>query len=262
MHRSTTSPSATSSRQENIQHIKPMPLIKVEGYGKFPAKDAVEKAGITNQMDSRMDALTQEIYSAEFSKGKLFEKYGGKPVRVARDEVAAVMIEKYDSAIMYEFDTRPVVCRCGNRVRVKILHDQWFLKYSDPAWKQQVKDHLADMSLVPPEVRLSLTAPSDWLKDWACTRRVGLGTRFPWDTTQLDRAPLGLDHLHGVLHHRPQNPRDRPKTAHTGSLRLHLPREESPELPERKKLDAMRKEFLYWYPYDYRFSAKDLIATT
>ena len=26
---------------------------------------------------------------AEFSQGKLFEKYGGKPVRIARDEVAA-----------------------------------------------------------------------------------------------------------------------------------------------------------------------------
>ncbi len=77
--------------------IKPIPLIKVEGYGEIPAQYAVEKAGMQDQMDSRMDALTQEIYSAEFSKGKLFEKYGGKPVRVARDDVAALMIEKYDS---------------------------------------------------------------------------------------------------------------------------------------------------------------------
>ncbi|HSQ92857.1 MAG TPA: class I tRNA ligase family protein, partial [Methanoregula sp.] len=134
--------------------IKPIPLIKVEGYGEVPARDAVEKAGIKNQMDPRMDALTQEIYSAEFSKGRLFEKYGGKPVRVARDEVAELMTEKYDSVVMYEFDIRPVVCRCGNRVKVKILHDQWFLKYSDPAWKQQVSDHLKDMALVPPEVRV------------------------------------------------------------------------------------------------------------
>jgi len=63
--------------------IKPIPLITVEGYGRVPAQDAVEKAGIANQMDSRMDALTQEIYSAEFSKGKLFKEFGGKPVRVA-----------------------------------------------------------------------------------------------------------------------------------------------------------------------------------
>jgi leucyl-tRNA synthetase len=35
---------------------------------------------------------------------------------------------------------------------------------------------------------------------------------------------------------------------------------ESPNLPERERLDAMRKEFLYWYPYNFRFSAKDLIS--
>ena len=169
----------------SYSEIKPLPLIKVEGYGEIPAKDAVEKAGITNQMDSRMDALTQEIYSAEFSKGVLFERFGGKPVRVAREEVAALMIGKYASKIMYEFDTRPVICRCGNKVKVKILHDQWFLKYSDPAWKKQVSDHLGDMALVPPEVRLEFDRTVDWLKDWACTRRVGLGTKFPWDTSQL-----------------------------------------------------------------------------
>ena len=34
----------------------------------------------------------------------------------------------------------------------------------------------------------------------------------------------------------------------------------SDDLPEKKKLDAMREEFLYRYPYDFRFSAKDLIS--
>jgi leucyl-tRNA synthetase len=35
---------------------------------------------------------------------------------------------------------------------------------------------------------------------------------------------------------------------------------ESKSLPQKVKLDAMRKEFLYWYPYNFRFSAKDLIS--
>ena len=165
--------------------IHPIPLIKVEGYGQVPAQDAVEKAGIKDQLDPRMDSLTQEIYSAEFAKGKLFERYGGKPVRVARDEVAGLSVERTARSVMYEFDLRPVVCRCGNRVKVKILHDQWFLKDSDPAWKQQVSDHLKDMALVPPEVRVEFDRTVGWLKDWACTRRVGLGTRFPWDKAQL-----------------------------------------------------------------------------
>ena len=231
------------------REIKPIPLIKVEGYGEVPAQSAVEKAGIANQMDSRMDALTQEIYSAEFSKGKLFEKYGGKPVRVARDEVAALMTEKYDSVVMYEFDVRPVVCRCGNRVKVKILHDQWFLKYSDPAWKQEVKDCLKDMTLVPPEVRAEFDRTVDWLKDWACTRRVGLGTRFPWDTTPARSSPSRT---------RPSTWRTTRSPTRSAEIdsKLLTPEvfdyvflgKKSPDLPEKKKLDAMREEFLYWYP--------------
>jgi len=240
--------------------IKPIPLIKVEGYGTVPAQDAVEKAGIRNQMDSRMDALTQEIYSAEFSKGKLFDKYGGKPVRVARDEVAALMTEKYDSVVMYEFDIRPVVCRCGNKVKVKILHDQWFLKYSDPAWKQQVSDHLKDMTLVPPEVRVEFDRTVGWLKDWACTRRVGLGTRFPWDRTQLIE-PLSDSTVYMAYYTIAHKIRDiDPKLLTPEVFDYIFLAKKSDDLPEKKKLDAMRREFLYWYPYDFRFSAKDLIS--
>ncbi|MCX6684442.1 MAG: leucine--tRNA ligase [Methanoregula sp.] len=240
--------------------IKPLPLIKVEGYGEIPAQDAVERAGITHQMDSRMDALTQEIYSAEFSKGKLFDRFGGKPVRVARDDVAALMIEKYDSKIMYEFDTRPVICRCGNKVKVKILHDQWFLKYSDPVWKKQVSDLILDMALVPPEVRLEFDRTVDWLKDWACTRRVGLGTRFPWDTTQLIE-PLSDSTIYMAYYTIAHKIREiDPKLLTPEVFDYIFLGKKSPDLPEKKKLDAMRKEFLYWYPYDFRFSAKDLIS--
>ena len=247
-------------QQGRYTQIKPVPLIKVEGYGEIPAQDAVERAGITHQMDNRMDALTQEIYSAEFSKGKLLAKYGGKPVKFARDEVALMMIDHYDSTIMYEFDTRPVVCRCGNKVKVKILHDQWFLKYSDPAWKQEVSDHLKDMALVPPEVRVEFDRTVDWLKDWACTRRVGLGTRFPWDTTQLIE-PLSDSTVYMAYYTIAHRIREiEPKYLTPEVFDYIFLGKKSPDLPQKKKLDAMRQEYLYWYPYDFRFSAKDLIS--
>jgi leucyl-tRNA synthetase len=242
------------------KNIRPIPLIKVEGYGEIPAQDAVEKAKIKDQMDPRMEALTQEIYSAEFAKGKLFDKYGGKPVRVARDDVAALMTEKYDSVVMYEFDIRPVVCRCGNKVKVKILHDQWFLKYSDPDWKQQVSDHLKDMTLVPPEVRVEFDRTVGWLKDWACTRRVGLGTRFPWDKAQLIE-PLSDSTVYMAYYTIAHRIRDMdPKLLTPEVFDYIFLGKKSDGLPEKKKLDAMRQEFLYWYPYDFRFSAKDLIS--
>jgi len=247
-------------QQGKYTTIKPVPLIKVEGYGEVPAQDAVERAGIKHQMDSRMDALTQEIYSAEFSKGKLFAKFGGKPVRVAREDMAQEMLDKYDSVVMYEFDQRPVVCRCGNKVKVKILHDQWFLKYSDPEWKQQVSDHLKDMALVPPEVRTEFDRTVGWLKDWACTRRVGLGTKFPWDPAQLIE-PLSDSTVYMSYYTIAHKIREiDPKLLTPEVFDYIFLGKKSPDLPEKKKLDAMREEFLYWYPYDFRFSAKDLIS--
>lgn len=247
-------------QQGKYTSIQPIPLISVEGYGEIPAKDAVERAGIRDQNDPGMEALTQEIYSAEFSRGKVFEKYGGKPVREARDDVAAVMMERYGSIPMYEFDNRQVICRCGGRVFVKILHDQWFLEYSDPCWKEQVKTQLERMALVPPEVRAEFDRTVDWLKDWACTRRVGLGTKLPWDPTWIIE-PLSDSTIYmayyTISHHLKAIP---PENLTPEVFDYIFFGEGNPTTVDKQTLDVIRSEFLYWYPYEYRFSAKDLIS--
>lgn len=210
-----------------------------------------------------MEALTQEVYSAEFSRGKVFDNYGGKPVREARDDVAALMMERYGSIPMYEFDNRQVICRCGGRVFVKILHDQWFLEYSDPCWKEQVKTQLERMALVPPEVRTEFVRTVDWLKDWACTRRVGgLGTKLPWDPTWIIE-PLSDSTIYmayyTIAHHLKAIPPE-DLTPEVFEY-IFFGGEGNPETVDRETLDRLRNEFLYWYPpYDYRFSAKDLIS--
>ncbi len=247
-------------QQGEYTSIQPVPLISVEGYGEIPAKDAVERAGILDQNDPAMEALTQEIYNAEFSRGKVFEKYGGKAVREARDDVAALMTEHYGSIPMYDFDNHNVICRCGGRVFVKILHDQWFLEYSDPIWKEQVKIQLEEMALVPPEVRTEFNRTVDWLKEWACTRRVGLGTKLPWDPAWIVE-PLSDSTIYmayyTIAHHLKTIP---PENLTPEVFDYIFFGEGNPETIERKTLDRIRAEFLYWYPYDHRFSAKDLIS--
>ncbi len=240
--------------------IVPRPLISVEGYGECPAQDAVERAKITNQHDTRMDSLTQEVYSAEFSKGRLHARLGGIPVREARDTVGELLISEHGSSVMYEFDSRPVVCRCGTRVYVKILHDQWFLTYSDEAWKDQVKAVLPEVSLVPPEVRVEFERTVDWLRDWACTRRVGLGTRLPWDPTWLIE-PLSDSTIYMAYYTVAHRIRELDPALLTPAAFDYLfLGKESDGLIGREALKPLREEFLSWYPYDYRFSAKDLIS--
>ena len=248
--------------QGKYTEIKPVSLITVPGYGEFPAKDAVEKSGIKDQNDPGMETLTQEVYSAEFSGGKMLPQYGGKPVKIARNEFASVMLEQYGSLVMYDFDNRNVMCRCGSRVFVRILKDQWFLQYSDPEWKKQIHEQLEKVDLVPPEVRAEFERTIDWLNDWACTRKVGLGTHLPWDKNWLVE-PLSDSTIYMAFYTIAHKLLKLDADKLTPEVFDYVFRGEgkSETLPLSKEIvEDLRKEFLYWYPYDFRFSAKDLIS--
>ncbi|MDD1671356.1 MAG: leucine--tRNA ligase, partial [Methanomicrobiales archaeon] len=240
--------------------IRPKSLLTLPGAGEFPAKEAVEKAGVRSQADPKLESITQEIYAAEFARGRMRPEFGGKSVREARDGVTDRMLAEFGSAVMYDFDTRPVVCRCGGRVMVRILHDQWFLAYSDPAWKAEVHDQLGRMALVPPETRAEFERTVDWLKDWACTRKVGLGTKLPWDRNWIVE-PLSDSTIYmayyTIAHHMKGLP---PEKLTPEVFDYLLLGKGTPSTLPREVLEPIRKELLYWYPYDFRFSAKDLIS--
>ncbi|MBN1433011.1 MAG: leucine--tRNA ligase [Methanomicrobiaceae archaeon] len=242
--------------------IEPVPLIVVDGYGKFPAKDAVERSGVRDQNDPGMETLTQEVYSAEFSSGRMLPQYGGHPVKIAREEFSQIMLEQHGSLVMYEFDVRNVVCRCGGDVFVRILKDQWFLQYSDPVWKEEVHEQLRDIEIVPAEVRAEFDRTVDWLNDWACTRRIGLGTKLPWDKNWLVE-PLSDSTIYmafyTIAHKLIELEAEKltPEVFDYIFLGIGSP----DNLPlDKEMVEDLRSEFLYWYPYDFRFSAKDLIS--
>ncbi len=84
----------------------------------------------------------------------------------------------------YEF-SEPVVCRCGTPCVVNMVKGQWFLNYSNPEWKAKVYKCLSQMRIIPEEYRVEFENKVDWLKDKACARRKGLGTRLPFDKEWL-----------------------------------------------------------------------------
>ena len=63
--------SINSDLLSNIQNIEPISMIKTEGLGDIPAKDIVEKMGISHQDDPKLEDATKEIYSKEFYEGIL-----------------------------------------------------------------------------------------------------------------------------------------------------------------------------------------------
>jgi leucyl-tRNA synthetase len=116
------------------------------------------------------------------------------------------------------------------------------------------------MELVPQEIKAEFFRTVDWLKDWACSRRIGLGTRMPWDPEWLIE-PLSDSTVYMAYYTIASRIKCIEPSLLTPEVFDYIfLGKESEGLPERKRLDDMRKEFLYWYPYDFRFSAKDLIS--
>ncbi|MEM2159972.1 MAG: leucine--tRNA ligase [Candidatus Nitrosotenuis sp.] len=164
--------------------IVPIPIIKTEGFGEIPAKEIVEKMGIKDQDDPKLGEATNEVYSKEFYSGILREntgKFAGLKVSEAKDSIKAWLAESKNSDVLLELNNGPVRCRCGAECVVKLLNNQWFLNYLDPAWKAKTNQCFEKMSILPNEIRTEFNYVVGWLRQRACARQHGLGTKLPWD---------------------------------------------------------------------------------
>lgn len=65
------------------------------------------------------------------------------------------------------------------------LCDQWYLDYGEEKWRAKVKEHLDSMELVHDKTRKAFEIALDWLKQHACSRSYGLGSRLPFDDQYL-----------------------------------------------------------------------------
>ncbi len=249
--------------KEIVQKIQPINVITLKGYGEFPAQELIEKLGVKNQNDAKLQEATNELYKQEHAKGVMSEhitNYSGRKVSVARDEISAQLREIGQASLMYDFAERPVICRCGNRCVVKIMEDQWFMKYSDEEWKNKTRNTLERMKIVPEEVRANFKYYIGWLHDWACSRRIGLGTKIPWDPQwiiePLTDSSIYMSYYTIAKYLREMNP-DHLNDEFFSQVFLNKPGDVK---VEESLLNEIKDEFNYWYPLDWRLSAKDLIG--
>jgi leucyl-tRNA synthetase len=142
----------------------------------------VDEIGIKDQHDPKAEEATKAIYKKEFHGGTLKKNcgaYAGKSIREAKDVLIADFKAAGAADRMYDLP-EPVVCRCMTPCVVKVLSDQWFLNYSDPAWKAAAKETVAQMNIYPDVAKPWFNTVIDWLKEWACARTTGFGTPLPW----------------------------------------------------------------------------------
>ncbi len=247
--------------------IRPITIIGDEK--DIPAKRIVDDLKIKDQKDPKLEDATGLLYREEFGKGRMsgsVRDYGGLSVRDAREKVIAELRDSGNSDIFYDFSENPVICRCGTRCFIKILKDQWFLNYGNPEWKEKAHECLDSMKIVPEETRQNFSYFIDWLKDWACTRRVGLGTRFPWDRKWLIE-PLSDSTIYMAFYTISKHVKeiDAEKLAPEFFDYVLLEKGNLDEISDkigisREKLEKISEEFRYWYSPEWRLSAKDLVG--
>ncbi len=247
-----------------IENVEPIPVCTLKGYGEIPAADIIERLGITDQNDEKLHEATNELYKQQHSKGKIIDSipgFGGMKVRFAREELKEKLIADNMATIMYDFAERPVVCRCGNNCVVKIMDDQWFMKYGNEEWTEKTLKVLEGETIIPKELKSNFEYYINWLDDWACSRKVGLGTRLPWDNQwliePLTDSTIYMSYYSIAKYLRDMNPDDLNRAFFDKVL---LDKDSGDITVPAEKVKEIQDEFNYWYPLDWRLSAKDLVG--
>jgi leucyl-tRNA synthetase len=257
-------------RKEVVAKLSPIGVVTLEGYSDAPAVDVVKRFGIKDQTDAKLEEATTEIYSKEFHSGRMRNdtgNYAGLSISEARDRVRDDLVAKGGADVMYEIINRPVTCRCGAQCIVKMFENQWFINYGDAKWKELARECLKSMSILPEEFRVEIDYAIGWLREKACARKSGLGTRLPWDkdwiieslsdsviymayytlAKHIAKLKLKPEQLPDeILDYLLLGQGDIEKLARSSGI-------------ESSNLKEIRGEFAYFYPVDSRHSGRDLI---
>ena len=258
-------------KDEWVLPFEPLPIINIPEFGDTCAPTVCATLKIRSQNDrALLDEAKHRTYLKGFTDGVLLVgPHAGKPVRDIKTVVRAELIAAGEAMPYCEPET-PVVSRSGDEC-VVALTDQWYLQYGEESWRAQTAAALEKMDTVHSEARNQFEATLGWLRQWACSRSFGLGTRIPWDPdflieslsdSTIYMAYYTVAHLlqRGDLYGKDQGvvSPDLLTDAVWDAIFLGGPEPPADAFP-RELLHSMRTEFEFWYPFDLRVSGKDLI---
>jgi leucyl-tRNA synthetase len=227
-----------------------------------PAERAVAATGARGLADRvALDEATERLYRLEFVRGRMrADLLGGRPVADARDEVARTLKEAGDSFDLREF-SEPVVCRNGHDVVIRLVPDQWFLRYGWGEWKATTRGAVERLRVVPEEYGRELSGILDWFQDRPCTRRGRwLGTPFPFDPTWVIEPIADSTFYPAYYVVRPFVADGRVGLAQlTDAFFDHVFFGEGPGEPslDPQVQREVRAAFAYWYPLDLNIGGKE-----
>jgi len=238
--------------------IKPIQVVKTSEFGEIPAEQILEKFGIKYAQDPKIEEATNELYKIEFY-GKMLDSipmFGGMQASKAKNEVAAWLKRTGNADMIYELSVKPIHCRCGSEVVIKLVKDQWFIDYANTKMKNLAKKCIETMGTYPSEYKKELPPIVDWLEARPCVRKKGLGTRFPFDDDWVIEA-LSDSTIYMAFYI---------ISKYFNAKKIFLD-----DLTDdffdyvflgigkakNNRWEDVRKEFLYWYPLDLNCGGKE-----
>lgn len=249
--------------------VSPLALITLPGFSEHPARDMCTREGITSQNDAdKLERAKKEIYKTEFHTGIMKDNcgpYAGMRVEEAKERVKQDLIASKNADVFHDL-SEEVVCRCGKRIIIKRIDDQWFIRYSDDALTKTAKAHAATMNVFPHEYYENLPGALDWYGDRACTR-LGkwIGSRLPQDEKWIVE-PISDSTLYPLYYI--ISPYVNEGTIKTDQLTesffdyVVLGRGDCTLVAQETGvscsiLDDIRQDVAYWYPLDINLGGKE-----
>ena len=247
--------------KEYVKKLKPFEIINVPGMGTNLGEDIGKEFGIKSALQTELLGQAKgELNRRVFRKGIMNQscgKFAGMSVPQAQEILKKEMAESNDAVLFYE-PSGKVVCRCLTECTIKIVSDQWFLKYGDKKWKEEARKALLQMKMHPELVRTQFNHVIGWLNDWACTHHHGTGTKLPWDEKWVIES-LSDSTIYMAYYTIAHLIKEIPANKIDDELFDYIYLNKNTKWNKNKKAEAMKKEFEYWYPFDVRSSGKDLI---
>ena len=268
-------------RKYNITgNVVPIKIIQTDAYPSnesSAAETIVTSYSIRDQNDPKLEEATNKLYSDEFHNGKVLpdiDEIGNLSVIEARETIKAKIISQGIGTTMYELKNA-VKCRCGTTCVVKLLTNQWFINYGDENWKKLAYELMDKMEILPEEIRQEFTNVIDWLKERACARKSGMGTKLPWDNEWIieSLADSVIYMAYYLLSRHISNNQDLQNNEekvladnlNDNFFDYVLLGKNNPDIVAKESkisiqlLEKIKNEFVYFYPVDSRHSGRDLV---